>query len=228
MSFIRSLFRCFITGIITLLPFIVTVGLVGWSSGFLISFLGPETQFGKMLTTLGVQSNQSGWAAYVLGWLMVLGLIFIVGVICEIGLRNFLERSLNALVKRIPIIGSIYGTTEQLTKLMKNESNNDMKNMSPVYCRFGKTLILALMPTAEELILDGHCYRVAIIPTAPIPFGGAVFLIPSEDVLPGDMSVEALLQFYVSMGVSAPNIIPKAEPKVKMDEKNVIKGEIEE
>jgi uncharacterized membrane protein len=43
-----------------------------------------------------------------------------------------------------------------------------------------------------------------MIPTAPIPFGGALLLVPEEQVAPAGMGIDQLSGFYLSLGVALP------------------------
>ena len=47
--------------------------------------------------------------------------------------------------------------------------------------------------------------------TAPVPVGGALLFVPSDNLLPADLSVDALMSIYVSMGVTAPEFLKTGE-----------------
>jgi uncharacterized membrane protein len=42
------------------------------------------------------------------------------------------------------------------------------------------------------------------VPTAPVPFGGALLCVKAEWVKPAACSMDELLGMYMSMGMSAP------------------------
>jgi Ca2+:H+ antiporter len=44
-----------------------------------------------------------------------------------------------------------------------------------------------------------------LIPTAPVPFGGALLYVPAEWVRPGDIGVDKLTAVNVSMGITPPS-----------------------
>jgi uncharacterized membrane protein len=52
-----------------------------------------------------------------------------------------------------------------------------------------------------------------LIPTAPVPIGGALIYVPTEWVRPADIGVEKLSAVYVSMGITA----PPSPPAVRSD-----------
>lgn len=204
--FFRLIFRYFLSGVVAVLPLVVTVALVLWLTGFFMTWLGPETTVGKLLSAIGLKFVPGAGIPYLFGWLAVLGALLVLGFFVDAVTRKMAVRWFDAAVKKIPLVGTIYGTTRQFTDLMDKGGGEKMKSMCPVYCRFGSAaggvLILALMPTEQEYVVAGNPYRVVIVPTAPVPFGGGMFFIPSADVFPADMSIDAFMSFYVSMGVA--------------------------
>jgi len=51
-----------------------------------------------------------------------------------------------------------------------------------------------------------------VIPTAPMPIGGGLLFVPLEMLRPADVSVEALMSIYVSMGMTAPQFLQTVPP----------------
>lgn len=205
MSFCKQLLRYFLSGVLFILPFVVTVAIVAWCSNFFVTWLGPATPVGRGLSAIGIRFSQGGILAYVFGWLIVLFALFALGFFVDVITRKMAIRWFDSLAKRIPIIGPIYSTARQFTELMNTDGNKDMKNMLPVYCRFGTmpgSLFLALMPNGQVYEIQGGQYHLVVIPTAPVPFGGAMIYVPVEDVLPAEMPVDELIRIYVSMGVT--------------------------
>jgi uncharacterized membrane protein len=43
-----------------------------------------------------------------------------------------------------------------------------------------------------------------LVPSAPVPIGGALIYVPEEWIKPADGGVERLMNVYVSMGVTPP------------------------
>ncbi|MCU0958658.1 MAG: hypothetical protein MUF48_01015, partial [Pirellulaceae bacterium] len=65
--------------------------------------------------------------------------------------------------------------------------------------------------------VQGRACQIVMVPTAPVPFGGALLLVPADCVQSAEMSVDGLMSIYVSMGVSAPQFMkltpPPADPQ---------------
>jgi uncharacterized membrane protein len=40
--------------------------------------------------------------------------------------------------------------------------------------------VLALAPSADAIEIDGRRYLAVLVPSAPVPFGGALIYVPAE------------------------------------------------
>ena len=213
-SLIRSVLRCFVAGVFAVLPLMITVAAVVWVAGFLAGLLGPNTLLGKALEHLGLQFASNTTLAYVFGWILVLAVIFILGVLVEIGAKRLIQGGIDGLANRVPFLGGLYGTARQLVGMMDKKEGADLKGMSVVFCIFGKetgAAFLALLPTPERFQVDNVDYHAVIIPSAPVPVGGSLIFVPAKSVRPANLSVDAFLSIYVSMGVTGPQFLPKAK-----------------
>lgn len=78
--------------------------------------------------------------------------------------------------------------------------------MSPVSVRFGDTTeVLALLATPQIYDLGQGPRHLILIPTAPVPVGGALLFVAVDAVRPvPGMKVEDLAKLYVTMGTVMP------------------------
>ncbi|MGH7335663.1 MAG: DUF502 domain-containing protein [Candidatus Rokuibacteriota bacterium] len=88
--------------------------------------------------------------------------------------------------------------------LLERKQEADIGAMSPVWCFFGGNGVAVLAPSAQPVEIDGRSYRAVLIPTAPVPFGGALLYVPVDWVRPANIGVETLTAIYVSMGITPP------------------------
>jgi uncharacterized membrane protein len=205
--------RYFLAGVFALLPVVITVAVVVWVTDFLRTFLGPGTVLGEAVRRLGLRFGTDDALAYVTGAAVVLGAVFVIGIVVESGARQWMERLLDAILQRIPLIGNIYGTSKQLVGMLGKQDKADLKGMKAVYCFFGENKtcgFLALLVSPERFRLNGRDYQIVIVPTAPVPIGGGLLFVPADMVEPTDLSVDALMSIYVSMGITAPQFLPPA------------------
>jgi len=52
-------------------------------------------------------------------------------------------------------------------------------------------------------------YVSVYVPTTPNPTGGYFLMLPRQDVIELDMSVDEALKYIISMGVVTPNTVPR-------------------
>lgn len=215
--------RTFLAGILALLPIAVTVFVVGWVASFVASYAGPGSFIGHLIlglgASLGLNIEPSSGAAYLLGLAIILGAIFLLGLLVESGMRSFVLNSLDWLMARIPLVSNIYDLSKRFVSLVdRGDGGDSLKSMQPVWCFFGGeggAAVLGLMPSPEPVMIGEHSYLGLLVPSAPVPFGGALIYVPSEWVKPADGGVERLMNVYVSMGVTPPLSKPgTATPKV--------------
>jgi uncharacterized membrane protein len=205
----RSIVKCFLAGLVTVLPLVITVAVVAWVAQTISSFLGPQTVLGRELERMGLTISNSETVAYIIGWIIVLTVIFGLGVLMELGAKRFIQGNLDRIGNRLPMLGGVYGTVRQLVGMMDKE-NADMKGMSVVYCLFGGesgAMFLALLPTPETFRVGDIDYHAVLIPSAPVPVGGSLIFVPAASVKPAGLSVDAFMSIYVSMGVSGPQFL---------------------
>ena len=209
---LKRLAGCFLAGLLAVLPAVLTIGIVVWVAAFVHRLIGRGTAVGNSLQSLGLNFVTNSTAAYVIGWAIVLVVIFGLGLLVQMGAKRFLQRLFDVVASRVPLVGSIYGTSKQLVAMFDRKNESEIEAMSVVWCFFGKeggAGVLALMPTPERFRVSGRDYNVVIIPTAPVPFGGALIFMPTDSVQPADMSVDGLMSIYVSMGITAPQFLSK-------------------
>ena len=210
LKMIRFPLQTFLAGLFTVLPLVVTIAIVVWVGEFLDDYLGPTTHLGRLLSSVGLKIAANETFAYVIGWVMVLGGIFGVGLLMEFGAQRLLRDRVDALFARLPFLGGVYGTVRQLVAMVDKRGQTNLKGMQVVYCKLGGdggAVLLALMPTPELFRIGEIDYHAVLIPTAPVPVGGALLFVPAASILPSDLSMDAFMSLYVSMGVTGPQFL---------------------
>ena len=199
------LVRTFIAGLLVILPIVMTIVLVVWVADIVINFVGPTSVVGRMLITLGFGFSASTWLANLFGVLIVALLIYVLGVIIESRLQHSVHNVISNVMQRIPLIGYIYDMAKRLIAIVERRDDGDFKGMRPVWCFFGGqggVAVLALLPVPDTVMLDGELYHVVLVPSSPVPVGGALVYVPVKWVKPADIGLEGLMSIYVAMGVT--------------------------
>lgn len=208
MRLVVSVLRPILTGVLAILPLVITISLISWIASYLALYLGPASRFGQGMVRIGASFVVNDTLAYLTGLAIVLGALYMIGLVIQSRLRRAWSTFFDETIGRIPFIGTIYRTITRFVALLDRRDDVDVQSMSPVWCYFSderRTAVLGLMPTAEPVNVEGEEYRVVMVPTAPVPFGGGLFFLPADWVRPAPFGVEGLTNIYVSMGVTAPD-----------------------
>ena len=151
------------------------------------------------------------------GVVLVLAVVLITGVIAA----NFLGQRLVALgelvVARIPLVRSIYSGVKQLLETVVASRGDSFRKVALVeYPRTGAWTVAfvtgegedeARLKTGRDLV---HIY----VPTTPNPTSGFFLMVPRQDLIELEMSVDEGLKMILSVGAVVPHhktAIPASE-----------------
>ena len=198
--------RVFLTGLLAALPLAATVLVFVWAIRLLLTWIGPQSAFGQALVRLGLGLSGSELVGYLLGLGLLLGSVYLLGLLVEAGLEKGLQRLLDRLIQRIPLVRSVYDLSRRMVALFNRPAEDDgLGAMRPVWCHFGGpggSMALALLGHGEPVEVAGRRYLAVLIPTSPVPVGGGLIYVPEEWVSPAEVGIEGLTSIYVSMGLT--------------------------
>jgi len=205
----ESIAATWLAGLLVLLPLALTLAVLTWSVSLVNGLLGPGSLVGRVFGALGYPFSANPGLAYLFGSLVVAGLIYLLGVLVRSGLQGPLRRLTDRTLRRIPIVGGVYNVADRFVGLLDQQKGGagDIGAMSPVWCFFGGeggAGVLALAPSPTPVAIESRSYVAVLIPTAPVPFGGALLYVPVEWVRPANIGVDKLTAVYVSMGITPP------------------------
>lgn len=203
----NSLFTTWLAGLLALLPLALSLALLGWVVSLLNGLVGPSSMVGKLFAELGQPFVSSQELAWLLGTLVLLVALYPLGLAVQLGLKGPLSRLFGYTLRRIPLIGPLYGMADRFVGLLDKKEDADLAAMSPVWCFFGGdgTAVLALLPNPQPIEIDGRAYHAILVPTAPVPVGGGLLYVPVEWVKPAEMGMDRFTSIYVSMGITPPS-----------------------
>lgn len=199
--------RIFLAGLLAALPLLLTIVVTAWVVSILVDFAGPQSRLGRLLVSLGLSLDTRGFAPYVVGLGLVLLAIFALGLMVESRLGAWASTVVDRLVHRIPVVSNVYELSKRFTSIVDTSGGDSFNSMSPVWCFFGGepgAAVLALLPAPKPVLIGGQEYLGIIVPSAPVPVGGALIYVPPAWIKPAEGGVEKLMAVYVSMGVTPP------------------------
>ena len=187
----------FITGVLVLIPIGVTIYLtiflIKISSNILPKELNPNHYLPYNVP--GVEIVISILLITFIGWL---SLSFLGKRLLEI---------FNNLLKKIPILRTIYSSISQMTKTF-SESGTKKKNVVLIeYPRKGSWAVgFATKDNSGEISSKTNKKLVNVfLPTTPNPTSGFLLMFPKEELIYLDMTFEEASKFIVSAGTSDTN-----------------------
>ena len=195
-----ALRKWLIAGLLVIVPLVITLGVLNWIIGTLDQTLAILPEAWQPDKLLGV--HIPGF-----GVILTLLILLIVGGIAS----NFIGRKLvgwgDALVRRIPVVRSIYSSVKQVSDTVFSDSGHAFRTAVMVqWPREGVWTVAFVtgQPNGEVAALLRDDYVSVFVPTTPNPTGGYFVLVRKSECVELEMSVDAALKYIVSMGVVAP------------------------
>ena len=215
----RGIMATFLSGLFAILPIAITVAIVGWVARQILDLVGPGTRIGTTLREVGLRFVTNTWVAQAIGWAIVLVGIWIVGLVVRTRARAAFDRAVGLVMRRIPFVKGIYGTATQVIGMLERRDESELSGMSVVFCDFGQEHgagLLCLLATPEVFTFGGQSYHVVYMPTSPIPMTGGIVFVPAKSLHPVRMSVEKLMEIYLSLGILTPQAVPPGHIKASL------------
>lgn len=177
---------------VTLLIVTFLVDLIDQTLLLLPEIVQPEHLLGFRIPGLGV----------VLTTIIVLVTGVVVTNLFGMQLYTIGER----ILQRIPLVRSIYAAVKQVTESMFSSGKSFRKVVLVEYPRPGMWSLAFQTGSGAEEIRNktGRDIANIFIPTTPNPTSGFFLMVPQEDVIELDMSVDDGLKLLLSVGVVVP------------------------
>ncbi len=198
--------KYFVTGLLILVPLIITLWVLSLIVGTLDQslLLLPEQWRPDVLLV--------GRHIPMLGTIFTLLIVFVTGVLARNFVGNQVLRFWELVLNRIPFVNSIYSSVKQVSDTLLSSSGNAFRKAVLVeYPRAGSWTI-AFVTGAPGGDVKNHLtgdFISLYVPTTPNPTSGFFLMVPREQTIELDMTVDAALKYIVSMGVVAPESAPK-------------------
>ncbi|HXV35589.1 MAG TPA: DUF502 domain-containing protein [Myxococcota bacterium] len=205
LAFIReTIRRYFIAGILFFAPIGVTIWAIGSIIVWLDNLLLPR--FLKLIMP-GLDEIPS---IPLIGMLFTFVVILLLGVIARHLLGGEFQRAWERLLARVPIARSIYAAVKQLAEAIFASASQTSRFRRVVLVEFPRKGIYALAfttGTARGIVQDMTKEEVinCFIPTTPNPTSGFFLLVPNEELIEIDITVEDAFKLVMSAGLVSPS-----------------------
>lgn len=192
--------KYFITGLLALVPLIITI----WVLITLIHTLDLSL---ALLPEAWQPKKLLGFNVLGLGALLTLVIIFVTGVVATNIFGQQIIMWWESLLSRVPFVKSIYSSVKQVSDTLFSDSGNAFRKAVLVqYPRLGSWTIAFVtgVPGGDVVNHLTGDYISVYVPTTPNPTSGFFLMMPKADVIELDMSVDEALKYIISMGTVAP------------------------
>ncbi len=192
--------RYLIAGLLVWLPLGVTVLVIKALVGFMDQWLPllpprwqPDTLLGFHLPGVGV--------------LLSVLVVFVTGVLAANLFGRQLVAAWESLLGRIPLVNTLYSSVKQLAETMFSSSGQSFRKVLLIeYPRKGLWTLAFQTSTdvGEAQRKIGSDVVNVYVPTTPNPTSGFFLMVPREEVVELEMSVDEGLKMILSMGAVVP------------------------
>lgn len=197
--------RYFVAGILAFAPIGITVWAIAWIIQRLDNLLLPQV---LELFLPGTADDVS--IPPLVGALFTFVVILLSGVVARHLFGHEFVRIGERLLSRVPIARSLYGGVKQLFEALVNSSSSSTRFNRVVLVEYPRKHLYALAfttgqtrgPIAQALPHDRmlNCF----VPTTPNPTSGFYLVIPENECLAVELSVEEAFKLVMSAGLVAP------------------------
>jgi uncharacterized membrane protein len=192
--------KIFLTGIVAIIPVVVSIYIFFFLLGMIDSFLNiipqrihPDRLLGFHIPGLGV--------------IFTFLLIFIAGLLTQSYIGGRLLKAGDRLLNQIPLLRSIYQPTKQVVDSLFSDKSRHFRGV--VLVEFPRKGVYTLgfvtgdtQGEADRKTSDS-CINV-FVPTTPNPTSGYYLIMPEKEVVHMDMTVEEAIKIIISSGLVGP------------------------
>ncbi|MER3501563.1 MAG: hypothetical protein IMHGJWDQ_000532 [Candidatus Fervidibacter sp.] len=197
--------RYFLTGIAFVAPLALTVFILGYLFQLVHRWIGRPVA--KLLPQAGGMPDGSAWIASLIGFLFIVGLLLVIGAITSTMLGRRLATFSERVLLGLPLIRTVYAPAKQIVEFFVNPTSVQFGAVVLVRYPHPNSYALGFITGRHVEPLEAATGKRLVnvfIPFTPTPITGTLLLVPEEELIPVDLTVEEALKMVVSGGVVTP------------------------
>jgi len=201
--------RYLVAGILAFAPLAITIWAIAWIIERLDNLLLPR------VLSLFLPAVQEPPRIPLLGAVFTLLVIILMGIVARHLFGGQLLRAWERLLSRVPVARNIYGGVKQLFEAIFSSDRVSRFNRVVLieYPRKGIYAIAFTTGPARgpiQAATESHMIN-CFLPTTPNPTSGFYLLVPEQEVITVDLSVEEGFKLIMSAGLVTPGDPPTGE-----------------
>ena len=193
-SIFSSLRNNFIAGVVVLIP----IGITLYLTLFIIRISGK---------IIPKEINPNNYLPFNIPGVEIIIALFVITLIGWLSLsflgKKFFE-FFNNILKKIPILRTIYSAIGQMTESFTKSDNNQKSVVLLEYPRKG-IWVVGFATNENKGIIENKINEKLVnifVPTTPNPTSGFLLMVPKKDLIYLDVSFEQASKFIVSAGTT--------------------------
>ena len=151
------------------------------------------------------------WLRFLLAVVLTVGFLYALGWLANRVVGKRLLSIIDGMIERIPLVQSIYGGTKKLLAVLQTKPEGAQRVVLIEFPHPGMRSI-GLVTRVLRDDREGRELAAVYVPTTPNPTSGYLEIVPVEDLVPTDWTVDQAMAFIISGGAVAPESMPYAKP----------------
>ncbi len=206
----------FLTGIISLIPLVLTLYIMIQLFKFFLGFVGSLIPIGYIsarVSTIFVLESNGILISRIITYIVTLAVLYLTVLLTGFFVKHLLNvektKYIEAIFLKIPLIKPIYSTIKQIVEMiLSNSKSTDKTVVILEYPKVGVYSIGFMTNTdlgkLTDYLPDNKEMVNVFIPTAPNPTTGFYIMVPRSEVKEADIKVDEALKLIVSAGAIVP------------------------
>jgi uncharacterized membrane protein len=203
--------RNFMTGLLTVIPLAITWWLFDFIFGQLSRFGQPvvraiANKYDTSSPLIAALFRQP-WFDDLLAVVIVVVAIYLLGWVAGRVIGRQLLQALEALVTRLPLVQTVYGSVKKLVGALQTKPDN-VERVVLVNFPHDNMKAVGLVTRTLTDHRTGQVLAAVYVPTTPNPTSGYLEVVPLDQLVSTDWTLDEAMNFIISGGAIAPDNIP--------------------
>lgn len=219
----------FFAGLFIAVPFTITLAALIWMwtkiNGPLAAFFnmaaGPEEMPWSSIVAAIETSKYDQLIVPMIGLALLLFAVLVLGIVTRSIIGRTLLRILEGIVGRVPLVGMLYMSLKQLGEaFLSSDGSSKFQSAVAVQFPYKGCWAIGFVTGKAQSIMRGAALiqgksnsdiLTVFVPTTPLPTAGFLMMVPKDDTIQLDMSVQDALRLVVSGGMVGPSESQKSK-----------------
>ena len=156
------------------------------------------------------------WFQSILAIVLTLFALYLLGWVASKVIGERILSLVDTLMHRIPVVQTVYGAVSKLIGVLKSKPENVQRVVLIAFPHPGMRTVGFVTKVMEDAN-TGQPLAAVYVPTTPNPTSGYMEIVPLEDLISTDWSMDEAMTFILSAGAVAPDRISYSQSIVAPD-----------